>query len=81
MRKSKLLTKVAEKNPKRFFRHRKMVSRPIVVESNSNLWQAGGKAKFVYLPPGFNNDPCLKRNEHVKSEVIDLETYDYAFAA
>lgn len=46
------------------------------------VWQAGGKAKFIYLPPGYNNDPCIKtENVHVKSRVIDLETYDYALAA
>lgn len=53
----------------------------VAKEAYKVVWQAGGKAKFIYLPPGYNNDPCLKRNEHVKSEVIDLETYDYAEAA
>lgn len=44
------------------------------------VWQAGGKAKFIYLPPGYNNDPCINLflNVHVKSEVIDLETYELA---
>jgi len=26
------------------------------------VWQAGGKAKFIYLPPGYNNDPCMLRS-------------------
>lgn len=26
------------------------------------VWQAGGKMKFVYLPPGYNNDPCMLRH-------------------
>jgi len=26
------------------------------------VWQAGGKAKFIYLPPGYNNDPCMLRH-------------------
>lgn len=25
------------------------------------VFQAGGRAKFIYLPPGFNNDPALLR--------------------
>lgn len=25
------------------------------------VFQAGGRAKFIYLPPGFGNDPCLLR--------------------
>lgn len=46
------------------------------------VWQSGGKARFIYLPPGHNNDPCIKtENVHVKSQVIDLETYEYALAA
>lgn len=39
------------------------------------VWQLGGTAKFIYLPPGFNNDPCITENVHVKSQVIDLESY------
>jgi len=51
-------------------------------ESYKVVWQAGGKMKFIYLPPGYNNDPCIKtENVHVKSQVIDLETYEYALAA
>ncbi len=44
------------------------------------VWQAGGKAKFIYLPPGYNNDPCINKilNVHVKSQVIDLEAYELA---
>lgn len=44
------------------------------------VWQAGGKMKFIYLPPGYNNDPCINQhfNVHVKSEVIDLEAYELA---
>jgi len=26
------------------------------------VWQAGGKMKFIYLPPGYNNDPCMLRH-------------------
>jgi N4-gp56 family major capsid protein len=46
-------------------------------EAYKVVWQAGGKARFIYLPPGYNNDPCIKifLNVHVKSELIDLETY------
>lgn len=54
------------------------------------VWQAGGKAKFIYLPPGYNNDPCMLRHTtgcsltdraNIKSWVIDLEACDYALAA
>ncbi len=31
-------------------------------ESYKVVWQAGGKAKFIYLPPGYNNDPCMLRH-------------------
>ena len=49
-------------------------------EAYKVVWQAGGKARFIYLPPGYNNDPCInqKFNVHVKSEVIDLEPYELA---
>jgi hypothetical protein len=49
-------------------------------ESYKVVWQAGGKARFIYLPPGYNNDPCINLflNVHVKSEVIDLEAYELA---
>lgn len=48
-------------------------------EAYKVVWQAGGKSRFIYLPPGYNNDPCIKtENVHVKSRVIDLEVYDYA---
>ena len=26
------------------------------------VWQAGGKSRFIYLPPGYNNDPCMLRH-------------------
>ena len=46
-------------------------------EAYKVVWQAGGKAKFIYLPPGHNNDPCINKilNVHVKSLLIDLEAY------
>lgn len=31
-------------------------------EAYKVVWQAGGKAKFIYLPPGYNNDPCMLRH-------------------
>ena len=31
-------------------------------ESYKVVWQAGGKARFIYLPPGYNNDPCMLRH-------------------
>lgn len=31
-------------------------------ESYKVVWQAGGKMKFIYLPPGYNNDPCMLRH-------------------
>ena len=31
-------------------------------ESYKVVWQAGGKAKFLYLPPGYGNDPCFLRH-------------------
>ena len=42
-------------------------------EAYKVVWQAGGKARFIYLPPGYNNDPCINNNVHVKSSLIDLE--------
>jgi len=56
-------------------------------ESYKVVWQAGGKARFIYLPPGYNNDPCMLRHtagcsfegiDEGKSSLIDLEAYDYA---
>src|ERR1700743_2343605 len=59
-------------------------------EAYKVVWQAGGKARFIYLPPGYNNDPCMLRHTagcsfyqgqcidevvHFKSSLIDLETY------
>lgn len=31
-------------------------------ESYKVVWQTGGKARFIYLPPGYNNDPCMLRH-------------------
>lgn len=31
-------------------------------ESYKVVWQSGGKARFIYLPPGYNNDPCMLRH-------------------
>lgn len=31
-------------------------------ESYKVVWQAGGKMRFIYLPPGYNNDPCMLRH-------------------
>lgn len=31
-------------------------------ESYKVVWQAGGKARFIYMPPGYNNDPCMLRH-------------------
>ena len=31
-------------------------------EAYKVVWQAGGKARFIYMPPGFNNDPCMLRH-------------------
>jgi hypothetical protein len=43
--------------------------------SNSE-WQAGGKARFIYLPPGYNNDPYAiecQQYADVKSTLMDLK--------
>lgn len=51
-------------------------------EAYKVVWQAGGKARFIYLPPGYNNDPCIKYfSVHVKPTVIDLESYPSLMAA
>lgn len=77
MRKSDLPTKAEEGWSKNLPRLQYIVS-----HKSNRMWQAGGKAKFIYMPPGYNNDPCIKtENVHVKSRVIDLETYEYAIAA
>lgn len=56
-------------------------------ESYKVVWQSGGKARFIYLPPGYNNDPCmlrhtagcsLNRYDEGKLSLIDMEAYDYA---
>ena len=48
------------------------------------VWQSGGGAKFIYMPPGTNNDPCMLRHtagcsfydmDEGKSSLIDLEAY------
>lgn len=53
-------------------------------KSSNKLWQAGGKARFIYLPPGYNNDPCMLRHtagcsfntqDEPKFPLIDLEAY------
>lgn len=31
-------------------------------EAYKVVWQAGGKMKFVYLPPGYLNDPGMLRH-------------------
>lgn len=31
-------------------------------EAYKVVWQAGGKMKFIYLPPGYNNDPAMLRH-------------------
>lgn len=31
-------------------------------EAYKVVWQAGGKARFIYLPPGYGNDPCMLRH-------------------
>jgi N4-gp56 family major capsid protein len=46
-------------------------------ESYKVVHQAGGKARFIYLPPGYNNDPCINKilSVQVKPDLIDLEAY------
>lgn len=48
-------------------------------EAYKVVWQSGGKARFIYLPPGYNNDPCINNNVHVKSLLIDLEAYGESY--
>lgn len=31
-------------------------------EAYKVVWQAGGKSRFIYMPPGYNNDPCMLRH-------------------
>ncbi len=31
-------------------------------EAYKVVWQTGGKMRFIYLPPGYNNDPCMLRH-------------------
>lgn len=75
MRKSQLPTKAEEENPKWFSRYRKIVSKPKWLKVR-DLWQAGGKARFIYLPPGYNNDPYsieCQQYADVKSTLMDLK--------
>ena len=40
------------------------------------MWQAGGKARFIYLPPGYNNDPypiIYQSFADLKSSLMDLK--------
>lgn len=44
-------------------------------EAYKVVWQAGGKARFIYLPPGYNNDPYLTNTQalaDLKSSLIVL---------
>lgn len=34
----------------------------VAKEGYKVVWRQGGKAKFIYLPPGTNNDPCMLRS-------------------
>jgi len=34
----------------------------VAKEAYKVVWQAGGKMRFIYLPPGYNNDPCMLRH-------------------
>ena len=100
MRKSHLRWKHAEGEPKSFPRHNELMLDMVIrvvppTRSKSKLWQAGGKARFIYLPPGHLNDPCLLRHsagcsfyqgEHDnlaldKSSLINLDAYGYRQAA
>jgi hypothetical protein len=49
----------------------------IRLTSNRTKWQAGGKFRFIYLPPGYNNDPFRNYRMHVadlKSSLIILNS-------
>lgn len=35
------------------------------------VWQAGGKARFIYLPPGYNNDPLVTESQ----QYVDLKSF------
>jgi len=51
-------------------------------ESYKVVWQAGGKAKFIYLPPGYNNDPYVTEFQQyvdLKPSLIDLEAYGVSY--
>lgn len=52
-------------------------------ESYKVVWQAGGKMKFIYLPPGYNNDPLVTEFQQyvdLKPSLIDLEGYGESYA-
>jgi hypothetical protein len=52
-------------------------------ESYKVVWQAGGKARFIYLPPGYNNDPLVLESQQdadVKLFLIDLEGCGESYA-
>jgi len=72
MRKSEHTTKACERDPKRFLRH--VIINNMVKKVTVYLWQSGGKARFIYMPPGLS----LALD---KSLLIDLDTYNYAQAA
>lgn len=43
--------------------------------TSNRKWQAGGKARFIYLPPGYNNDPLVTESQQyadLKSSLMDL---------
>jgi hypothetical protein len=45
--------------------------------TSNRKWQAGGKARFIYLPPGYNNDPYQIDDQtfaDLKSSLIVLKT-------
>lgn len=84
MRKSQLPTKAEEAGSKRPARHVNfhVVSKSQVTESKRIKWQAGGKAKFIYLPPGYNNDPYVAKSQwyvDLKPSLIDLEAYGESY--
>lgn len=52
-------------------------------EAYKVVWQAGGKARFIYLPPGYNNDPLVlefQQDADLKFSLIDLEGYGESYA-
>lgn len=61
MRKSHLPTKAEEGSPKREPRQSYDWSVNLNWLKVRELWQAGGKAKFIYRPPGYGEDPAMLR--------------------